>query len=112
MVLVPLTAGASGWHYAAMVTVFVVWGTAGFGMMAPQQSRLATMAPAHAPLLLSLNTSMLYAGTALGAAVGGATLPLAGFARLAWVGLPFALVGLWSLRGAQARDARTARASP
>ena len=40
---------------------------AGFGVMAPQQSRLAGMAPAQAPLLLSLNGSMLYVGTALGA---------------------------------------------
>lgn len=97
MLLVPLTTGASAWHYTAMVAAFVVWGTAGFGMMAPQQSRLAAMSPAHAPLLLSLNTSMLYGGTALGAAVGGALLPMlpgAGFDRLPWVGLPFALAGV------------------
>jgi DHA1 family inner membrane transport protein len=93
MVLVPLTQG----HYAWLVAVFVVWGVAGFGMMAPQQSRLAAIAPAQAPILLSLNTSMLYVGTALGAAIGGAVVGRVGFDHLAWVGVPFALAGLATL---------------
>ena len=97
MVLVPLTAGSTGLHYAALVLVFMLWGMAGFGMMAPQQSRLAALSPAHAPLLMSLNTTMLYAGMALGAAVGGALLPQVGYERLSWIGLPFALVGLVTL---------------
>jgi DHA1 family inner membrane transport protein len=92
MLLLPLTAG----HYGLMLAVMLVWGTAGFGMMAPQQSRLATMAPAQAPLLLSLNTSMLYLGTALGAVVGGLAAAPLGFDRLAWAGVPFAALG-WGL---------------
>jgi DHA1 family inner membrane transport protein len=93
MVLVPLTRG----QYTLLVLVFVVWGIAGFGMMTPQQSRLAAIAPAQAPILLSLNTSMLYVGTALGAAIGGAVVGAIGFAQLAWVGVPFALAGLATL---------------
>ncbi len=93
MLLVPLTAG----HYALLVTVFVVWGIAGFGMMTPQQSRLALLAPAQAPILLSLNSSMLYFGTALGAAIGGAVVGRVGFAHMAWVGVPFTLAGLATL---------------
>jgi len=93
MVLVPLTRG----HYPAMVLAFLVWGVAGFGMMSPQQSRLAVLAPAQAPILLSLNTSMLYFGTALGAAIGGAVVGQVGFDHLAWVGVPFALAGLGTL---------------
>lgn len=93
MALVPLTQG----HYAAIVAVFVVWGVAGFGMMTPQQSRLAAAAPEHAPMLLSLNSSMLYVGTALGAAVGGAVSAGLGFARLSWIGVPLALLGLLTL---------------
>jgi DHA1 family inner membrane transport protein len=77
-----------------MMTVLFVWGMAGFGMMAPQQSRLAAMAPAQAPLLLSLNASMLYFGTALGAAVGGAAAASLGFAGLGFAAAPFALIGL------------------
>ncbi len=83
MALLPLTAGHWGW----MVLVMMVWGIAGFGMMAPQQSRLAGLAPREAPLLLSLNTSMLYFGTALGAALGGLAAPVLGFARLSWLGV-------------------------
>jgi DHA1 family inner membrane transport protein len=94
MLLVPLTQG----HYALLVAVFMTWGTAGFGMMTPQQSRLAALAPPQAPILLSLNSSMLYFGTALGAAIGGAVAGELGFARLAWVGVPFVLAGLATLR--------------
>jgi DHA1 family inner membrane transport protein len=95
MALVPLTAG----HYPAMLATFFVWGIAGFGMMAPQQSRLAGLAPAQTPILLSLNTSMLYLGTALGAAVGGAVVGTVEFRHFAWLGVPFALLGLAILRG-------------
>jgi DHA1 family inner membrane transport protein len=93
MALLPLTRG----HYEAMVLTLLVWGTAGFGMMAPQQSRLAVLSPAQAPVLLSLNTSMLYFGTALGAAIGGVAAAQVEFARLAWVGVPFAIAGLATL---------------
>ncbi|KNZ30932.1 MAG: membrane protein [Methylibium sp. NZG] len=93
MTLVPLTQG----HYPLTMLAFFVWGVAGFGMMTPQQSRLAQLSPAQAPVLLSLNTSMLYFGTALGAAVGGAVSGSVGFAQLAWVGALFALAGLGAL---------------
>jgi MFS transporter, DHA1 family, inner membrane transport protein len=98
MACVPLTQGS----YPLVVAVFVVWGVAGFSLAAPQQARLATLAPAQAPLLLSLNGSMIYMGTALGAAVSGALADSLGFAKLAWVGIPFALVAyltLWFDRG-------------
>jgi DHA1 family inner membrane transport protein len=100
MALLPLTRGS----HVAIIAVLFAWGTAGFGMMAPQQSRLAALAPAQAPLLLSLNTSMLYFGTAVGAMVGGAASALWGFERLGWVGVPFALAGLATLLWSAARD--------
>jgi DHA1 family inner membrane transport protein len=101
MALLPFTAG----HWAAMMAVMLVWGTAGFGTMAPQQSRLATMAPREAPLLLSLNSSMLYFGMALGAALGGAAAPALGFGRLSWVGMVAVVFGLVLLAlGPRARD--------
>ena len=87
MLLLPFTAGS----WPAMLAVLLGWGVAGFSLMTPQQSRLATLAPAQAPLLLSLNASMLYFGTALGAAVGGMALPSLGAARLPWAAVPFAL---------------------
>jgi len=56
----------------------------------------------RSPVLLSLNSSMMYFGMALGAAVGGALLPWAGFERLPWVGVPLAAAGLL-LMGLSAR---------
>lgn len=93
MLLVPFTRGS----HPLTVLVFVVWGVAGFGLMSPQQVMLATLAPAQAPLLMSLNGSMLYVGTALGAVISGAFIAPLGFDKLAWVGLPFALVALTTL---------------
>ena len=89
MIVLPLTRGSYAWMLAALVA----WGTSGFGMMAPQQARLARMAPTQAPLLISMNTSMLYIGMALGAAVGGPAAAQWGFAWLPWVAAPFALSG-------------------
>lgn len=90
MLALPFTAG----HHGLLLAVLVLWACAGFGMMTPQQSRLAALAPAQAPILLSINASMLYFGTALGAAVGGAAVGATGFAHLSWVGAPFAATGL------------------
>ena len=93
MGLLPLTQGSM----ALTVVALVVWGIAGFGMMTPQQSRLASLSPKQAPLLLSLNGSMLYMGTALGSVMSGALLDTLGLVHLAWVGVPFALLALLTL---------------
>ena len=110
MLLLPLAAGS----WLAVVAVLLVWGTAGFGMMVPQQSRLSGLAPAHTPVLLSLNASMLYLGTAGGAVIGGAAAGALGFAHLSWAGAPFvaaALAVLWlgpTLQPSSTADPRTA----
>ena len=104
MMVLPLAAG----QWPLMMAVMLLWGTAGFGMMAPQQSRLAALAPAHAPLLLSLNSSMLYIGTAAGAVLGGAAVPWLGFAQLSWAGAPLALLALAVLWAAPRRLAAAA----
>lgn len=93
MCLLPLTAG----NVPATLATLVAWGVAGFGLMAPQQSRLASLSPAQAPLLLSLNGSMLYIGTALGAVISGALIDSVGFAHLGWVGAPFGLLAILTL---------------
>ena len=77
-----------------MLVALLCWGVAGFGMMAPQQARLVSMAALQAPVLLSLNSSMMYFGMALGAALGGLAVSISGFDRLAWVGAPLALGAL------------------
>lgn len=99
MAVLPLTAGQP----LAMVATLLVWGLAGFGMVAPQQSRLAGIAPSQAAVLLSFNASMLYAGTAVGAVLGGAATATLGLQRLAWIGVPLALAGLLLLRSPRPR---------
>ena len=93
MALLPFTEGRLPLTLATLVT----WGIAGFGLMVPQQSRLAALSPAQSPLLLSLNSSMLYLGTALGAIVSGAMLGVVGFSHLGWIGAPFGMLGLLTL---------------
>ena len=93
MCLLPLTSG----NIPAMLATLVVWGVAGFGLMAPQQSRLVSLSPEQAPLLLSLNGSMLYIGTAVGAVISGSLIDIAGLKNLAWVGAPFGVVALLTL---------------
>ncbi len=93
MLCVPLTQG----HYPLVASMFILWGIAGFSMGAPQQVRLAMLSPSQAPMLLSLNSSMLYLGTALGAAISGALLGTVGFDKLAWVGAPFAFLAYCTL---------------
>ena len=93
MCVIPLTQG----HLLLTIITLVVWGLAGFGLTAPQQSRLVSLSPSQAPLLLSLNSSMLYLGTALGAIVSGALIDTVGLVKLGWVGAPFALAALLTL---------------
>lgn len=107
MCMLPLTQG----HLLATIVTLVVWGLAGFGLTAPQQSRLVNLSPSQAPLLLSLNSSMLYLGTALGAVVSGALINSVGLAQLGWVGAPFALAALLTLAFDRApRTSRTPQA--
>ena len=93
MAVLPLTAG----HTVLTTLALVVWGLNSFGSMAPQQSRLISLAPSQAPMLISLNSSMLYVGAALGAAAGGSLISTVGMARLSWVGVPCVLLALLSL---------------
>jgi DHA1 family inner membrane transport protein len=111
MAVLPLTAG----HTVLTTLALVVWGLNSFGSMAPQQSRLISLAPSQAPMLISLNSSMLYVGAALGAAAGGSLISTVGMGQLSWVGVPCVVLALLSLlpdfKGEPARLARLQRSS-
>ena len=98
LALLPFTRG----HAWAMLPTVMVWGAAGFCLMAPQQLRLARIAGAQTPLALSLNSSVLYLGTAAGAAIGGVAIVHLDPGNLPWVGSPVALLAwawaAWSVR--------------
>ncbi len=69
--------GASVWLLAALL---VPWGLGCFAANSSQQARLAGMAPALTPASVSLNTSAIYVGQAIGAAGGGWVLAHASMA--------------------------------
>lgn len=93
MLLAPFTAG----HPSLTLILFTLWAFCGFGMMTPQQSRIAEMGQGQTPMLMSVNASMVYVGTAIGAALGGAVIPLTGFVHLPWLGALFVMVSALTL---------------
>ncbi|MFF1308618.1 MFS transporter [Streptomyces sp. NPDC058307] len=68
--LLPVTARAT-W---ALAVPLVVWGAAGWALQVPQQHQLIAARPDQAPVAVSLNSSAVYLGSALGSALGGVTL--------------------------------------
>jgi DHA1 family inner membrane transport protein len=71
-----LLAGVGGWaisagNYLAMTIAVAVWGLGFASTNSMQQARLVGAAPALAPVSVSLNTSVLYVGQAIGSAIGG-----------------------------------------
>jgi len=82
--------------------VCIPWALGCFSSNSAQQARLAALGPSVASASIALNTSALYIGQALGAAIGGLLIATHGYATLHWV----ALLGV---AGAMALSARAAR---
>jgi DHA1 family inner membrane transport protein len=97
-----LLAGITGWalsagNYPLMACAVVVWGLGFASTNSMQQVRLVGTASALAPASVSLNTSVLYIGQAIGSAIGGALyahdlLYQSGYVAMAFVALAFATV--------------------
>lgn len=68
----------------ALVALTFLWGVVGWAFMAPQQSRIVSIAPESQNVSLSLNASAIYVGAAIGSAVGGAIIEGVGFSALGW----------------------------
>ncbi|MEU9322438.1 MFS transporter [Streptomyces canus] len=68
--LLPVAARAT-WVLAVPL---VVWGATGWALQVPQQHQLIAARPDQAPVAVSLNSSAVYLGSALGSALGGVTL--------------------------------------
>jgi predicted MFS family arabinose efflux permease len=69
--------GIAGWalgsgSLALMAAAVAIWGLGFASTNSMQQVRLVAAAPALAPVTVSLNTSVLYIGQAVGSATGGA----------------------------------------
>jgi predicted MFS family arabinose efflux permease len=99
--------GVSGWalsagNYPLMACSVAIWGLGFASTNSMQQVRLVAAAPALASASVSLNTSVLYIGQAVGSAIGGVLyardlLYDAGYVSVASIAL--ALVTLITTRG-------------
>lgn len=58
----------------AMAIAMSIWGMSAWAYMTPQQSRLVELAPDQAGIMMSLNSSAIYIGVAIGSSLGGAAL--------------------------------------
>ncbi|WKK21560.1 MFS transporter [Streptomyces olivoreticuli] len=91
MVVVPLAGGV----HALLFLPLLVWGAAGFASPAPQQEQLLAARPDNSNVVVALNDSAIYLGSAVGSALFGAVLA-AGLpmSALPYVAAGFAVLGL------------------
>jgi MFS transporter, DHA1 family, inner membrane transport protein len=96
---------------AGAAVAMAIWGIAGWGLLPPQQHRLVQMSPNAPSIVISLNSSALYIGIAVGSSLGGLLVGHTGIGGLRWwaagmdaVALSLSLIAAASLR--QRREAR------
>jgi MFS transporter, DHA1 family, inner membrane transport protein len=85
------------------VGMMVPWGIVGWAFIPAQVSRLVQMCQGAAPLVISLNASAIYLGTALGAVAGAQVLQHGTVFDLGWVAAIFGLVAMGILVSGRAR---------
>ena len=105
-----MLAGVTGWAisagtYPLMACSVAIWGLGFASTNSMQQVRLVSAAPALASASVSLNTSVLYIGQAVGSAIGGVLyahdlLYAAGYVSVGFVALALVMVVLTKPRQA------------
>lgn len=83
MALWPLSRGS----LPMTVALVLLWGLGCFAVNGAQQARLVMMAPALASASVSLNSSAIYLGQAVGAFIGGLIVSAQGTASLSYFGV-------------------------
>ncbi len=94
--------GVSTWALGAgvvpaMLAAMVVWGFAFAAVTSMQQVRLAGAAPLFASATVSLNTSGLYIGQAIGSGIGGIFFAHELYHAIGYVGVGFLVLALGSV---------------
>jgi predicted MFS family arabinose efflux permease len=77
----PITS-AHLWSAAIAVTI---WGACAWGVLVPQQFRLASLNPPMTAVLVGLNTSATYVGVSIAGALGAAVIPVIGSHNLGYL---------------------------
>lgn len=94
------------WTVPILLVAILLWGLASWGLITAQQARLVALAPNLAPVSLSMNSSAIYLGSAMGAAAGALVLANGGTERLSWVAAGFGVAALLSVLGGSGASAR------
>lgn len=92
-----------------IVPLILVWGLVGWSFPSAQQAHIASLAPKHAPITLSLNASAIYLGASLGALLGSVVVAHRSAAGLGWVGAACEVAALGVLAFALRRRAHPRR---
>jgi len=82
---------------AAAALLLTLWSVCGWSFMVAQQARLATLAPRQIPVVFALNAAAIYAGAAVGSAIGGLALKASGLDILGSVGAMVIALALASI---------------
>ncbi len=90
-----------------LVILFMLWGFGGFATNSAQQARLAAISPELAAASLSLNSSCIYLGQALGALIGAGIFAVAGAGALHWGAAFLVLSAMLISHRARLADSRT-----
>jgi predicted MFS family arabinose efflux permease len=80
--------------FTAAVVLVAGYGFTAWGFAIPQQHRLVVLAPDSATLVLSLNSSSVYAAASLGGVIGAVSLQVLSPAAVPWVAAVVVLAGL------------------
>ena len=107
-----LTLSLAAALFLAVVVAIVMWSIVGTTILPAQQHRLIALSPEGPGVVISLNSSAIYLGSAGGAALGGLTLRFMPLTTLGWIGSGWELIALvvllWSVwlinRAAQRSD--------
>ncbi|RKP47680.1 MFS transporter [Pararobbsia silviterrae] len=73
-----LTMPWSGAHLWSAAIAVTIWGACAWGVLVPQQFRLASINPSMTSVLVGLNTSGTYIGVSIAGALGAAAIPAIG----------------------------------
>jgi predicted MFS family arabinose efflux permease len=76
-----------------LLPAILLWGLASWGLITAQQARLVALAPALASVSLSMNSSAICLGSAMGALI----ITDGAMERLGWVAAGFGLAALLSV---------------
>ena len=82
------------WALIGVAVAIILWALFGWSLPSVQQVRLLSIDAHLAPVTLSLNSSAIYLGAALGAALGSATVQFSSVAMIGLVGAICELVAL------------------